>query len=114
MQRRRLGSTGIEVSPLCFGGNVFGWTVDEPTSFALLDAMVAAGVNFIDTADTYSRWVPGNRGGESETVIGNWLARRGRRDDLVIATKVGMEMGPQRCGRRPRRSRSRGCSRGRA
>jgi len=98
MQRRRLGNTGIEVSPLCFGGNVFGWTADEPTSFALLDTMVAAGVNFVDTADTYSRWVPGNQGGESETVIGNWLARRGRRDDVVIATKVGMEMGPGRKG----------------
>jgi aryl-alcohol dehydrogenase-like predicted oxidoreductase len=90
--RRPLGGAGIEVSPLCFGGNVFGWTVDEGTSFRLLDTFVAAGFNFVDTADVYSTWVPGHTGGESEAIIGRWLQRRGRRDDVVIATKVGMEM----------------------
>ncbi len=91
--RRTLGKSGIEVSSLCFGGNVFGWTADEATSFSLLDAFVAGGGNFIDTADVYSRWVPGHTGGESETLIGKWLARSGRRDAVVIATKVGMDMG---------------------
>jgi len=94
---RELGRSGLKVSPLCFGGNVFGWTADEETSFELLDAWVGAGFNFIDTADTYSRWVPGHKGGESETVIGRWLAQGGgRRDRVVIATKVGMDlsMGP--------------------
>jgi aryl-alcohol dehydrogenase-like predicted oxidoreductase len=75
-------------SPLCFGGNVFGWTVDERSSFALLDAFVASGMNFIDTADVYSRWKEGNQGGESETIIGNWLKSRGGREKLVIATKA--------------------------
>lgn len=84
-----LGSSGLEVLPLSFGGNVFGWTADEATSFQLLDAYVAAGGNFIDTADVYSAWKPGNSGGESEEIIGRWLAARGRPDDLVIATKVG-------------------------
>ena len=79
-ERRELGRSGLRVAPLCLGGNVFGWTIDEPTSFRLLDAFVAAGVNFIDTADVYSAWVPGNRGGESETIIGRWLAAGGRRD----------------------------------
>ncbi|UED84955.1 aldo/keto reductase [Streptomyces profundus] len=79
----------LQVSPLCLGGNVFGWTADEPTSFAVLDAYAAAGGNFVDTADVYSAWVEGNAGGESETIIGRWLARRGRRDDVVIATKAG-------------------------
>ena len=92
MQKRRLGKSSIEVSPLCFGGNVFGWTADEPTSFRLLDAFVAAGFNFIDTADSYSTWAPGHCGGESETVIGRWLKARGRRDQVVIATKVGSEV----------------------
>ncbi|MYT30879.1 MULTISPECIES: aldo/keto reductase [unclassified Streptomyces] len=82
-----LGS--LSVSTLCLGGNVFGWTADEAESFAVLDAYVAGGGNFIDTADVYSAWVPGNKGGESETVLGNWLASRGNRDDIVIATKVG-------------------------
>jgi aryl-alcohol dehydrogenase-like predicted oxidoreductase len=86
------------VSPLCFGCNVFGWTADEPTSFQLLDALAASGVNFIDTADVYSRWAPGNGGGESETIIGNWLKRGGARDKIIIATKVGMEMGPGQKG----------------
>ncbi|GCB92052.1 NADP-dependent aryl-alcohol dehydrogenase [Streptomyces noursei] len=84
---KSLGS--LSVSPLCLGGNVFGWTADEAESFAVLDAYVAGGGNFIDTADVYSAWVPGNKGGESETVLGNWLAARGNRDDVVIATKVG-------------------------
>jgi aryl-alcohol dehydrogenase-like predicted oxidoreductase len=93
MQQRMLGSTGFAVTPLAFGGNVFGWTADEPTSFSLLDAFVAAGGNLIDTADAYSRWVPGHTGGESEAIIGRWIARRGRHDDVVIATKVGSDMG---------------------
>jgi aryl-alcohol dehydrogenase-like predicted oxidoreductase len=93
MTFRELGRSGLQVSPLCFGGNVFGWTADEKTSFALLDAWVAAGFNFIDTADVYSRWVPGHKGGESEAVIGRWLAQGGgRRDKVVIATKVGMDV----------------------
>lgn len=95
---RPLGRSAIAVSPLCLGGNVFGWTADESTSFAILDAFVDAGGNFIDSADVYSRWVPGHRGGESETVIGRWLARSGKRSRVVIATKVGMDMGPQRKG----------------
>jgi aryl-alcohol dehydrogenase-like predicted oxidoreductase len=89
MQQRKLGQSPLAVTPLCLGGNVFGWTADEPTSFAILDAFVAHGGNAIDTADGYSYWVPGHHGGESETVIGRWLKRRGRRDDVVIATKVG-------------------------
>jgi aryl-alcohol dehydrogenase-like predicted oxidoreductase len=93
MQRRKLGQTDYQVAPLAFGGNVFGWTADEPTSFALLDAFVASGFNLIDTADSYSRWVEGHKGGESETIIGRWIAKRGRHDDVVIATKVGSDMG---------------------
>jgi aryl-alcohol dehydrogenase-like predicted oxidoreductase len=84
-----LGPSGVEVSELCLGGNVFGWTADEPTSLQLLDAYVDWGGNFIDTADTYSQWQDGHVGGESETIIGRWLARRSRRDDVVLATKVG-------------------------
>jgi aryl-alcohol dehydrogenase-like predicted oxidoreductase len=98
MDKRRLGKSGLEVSPLCFGGNVFGWTVDEPTSFGLLDAFVAAGFDFIDTADVYSRWAPGNKGGESEAILGEWMKQRGNRDKIIIATKVGMEMGPDKKG----------------
>ncbi len=98
MQMRRLGNSGLEVAPLAFGGNVFGWTADEPTSFRLLDAFVAAGFNLIDTADVYSRWAPGNRGGESETIIGKWLKQSGKRDKVILATKVGMEMGPDQKG----------------
>jgi len=93
-----LGKSGLEVAPLAFGGNVFGWTVDESTSFKLLDNFVAAGFNLIDTADVYSYWVPGNHGGESETIIGNWLKSSGDRKRVVIATKVGMEMGPDKKG----------------
>jgi len=88
----------LEVSPLCFGGNVFGWTADEATSFQLLDAFVDAGFNFIDTADVYSRWIQGNKGGESETIIGRWLKRSGKRNKIVLATKVGSEMGPAKKG----------------
>jgi len=83
-----IGTTSLDVFPLSLGGNVFGWTADEAQSRAVLDAYVAAGGNFIDTADSYSAWVPGNVGGESESIIGNWLAARGRRDDIVLATKV--------------------------
>jgi aryl-alcohol dehydrogenase-like predicted oxidoreductase len=92
--KRRLGRSNLEIAPLVFGGNIFGWTADEPTSFKLLDAFVASGLNMIDTADVYSKWVPGNHGGESETIIGNWLAKRGGRDKVLIATKLGVEMGP--------------------
>lgn len=94
MEKRKLGHSGLEVSPLCFGGNVLGWTIDEATSFEILDTFVGAGGNFIDTADVYSRWVPGNQGGESETILGRWLSKRGNRDSVVIATKVGNDMGP--------------------
>jgi len=93
MQKRRLGNTSLEIAPLVFGGNVFGWTADEPTSFAMLDRFFEAGLNAIDTADVYSRWVPGNSGGESETIIGNWMKSRGSRDSVVVVTKVGSDMG---------------------
>ncbi len=89
MQHRPLGRSGLACAPLAFGGNVFGWTADEATSFRLLDAFVEAGFNLVDTADVYSMWVEGNRGGESETIIGNWLARSGKRDRVLLATKVG-------------------------
>jgi aryl-alcohol dehydrogenase-like predicted oxidoreductase len=98
MDKRKLGKTGLEIAPLVFGGNVFGWTADEATSFALLDAFIGHGFNAIDTADVYSRWVPGNAGGESETIIGNWLKARRGRDRVVIVTKVGSEMGPGKNG----------------
>lgn len=94
MKQRQLGHSGLMVAPLCFGGNVFGWTVDQAGSFKLLDALVDAGCNFIDTADVYSRWAPGNKGGESETIIGNWLAKSGKRAEVVIATKIGMAPAP--------------------
>ncbi|KAA2212681.1 aldo/keto reductase [Teichococcus oryzae] len=101
MTTRPLGRSGLSVSPLCFGGNVFGWTANEAESFRLLDRFVEAGFNFIDTADVYSVWAPGHQGGESETVLGNWFARSGKRDQVVIATKVGMEMAPGRKGLKP-------------
>jgi aryl-alcohol dehydrogenase-like predicted oxidoreductase len=104
--RRELGRSGLQVSPLCFGGNVFGWTVDEATSFSLLDAWLDAGFNFIDTADVYSIWAPGHVGGESETIIGKWLARSGRRQQVVLATKVGKPMGPELKGLKPAYIRS--------
>ncbi len=93
MHLRPLGRSGLQVAPLAFGGNVFGWSADEATSFSLLDAFVDAGFNLVDTADVYSRWVPGHAGGESETVIGKWLKKSGKRHSVVIATKVGMDMG---------------------
>jgi len=98
MRKRRLGKSGLEVSPLAFGGNVFGWTVDESTSFELLDGFVSAGFDLIDTADIYSTWVPGHTGGESETIIGKWMKRNGNREKVTIATKVGLEMGPDKKG----------------
>jgi aryl-alcohol dehydrogenase-like predicted oxidoreductase len=98
MNKRKLGNSGLEVAPWVLGGNVFGWTADEATSFRLLDAFVDAGLNLVDTADVYSKWVPGHQGGESETVIGNWLAKSGKRDKVLIATKVGVEMGPGETG----------------
>ncbi len=93
IERRKLGSTGFEVAPLALGGNVFGWTADEKASFAVLDAFVAGGGDLIDTADSYSRWAPGHQGGESEIVIGHWIDRRGHHSDVLIATKVGSDMG---------------------
>lgn len=101
MKLRNLGRSDLKVSPLAFGGNIFGWTADEPTSFQLLDRFVAEGFNFIDTADMYSRWAPGNEGGESEMVIGKWLKKSGKRGQVIIATKVGMEMGPDKKGLAP-------------
>jgi aryl-alcohol dehydrogenase-like predicted oxidoreductase len=98
MEMRKLGNSGLSVAPLCFGGNVFGWTVDETTSFRLLDALAGSGINFIDTADVYSKWAPGNQGGESETIIGKWFKKTGKRTHVVLATKVGMEMAPDRKG----------------
>lgn len=93
MQKRPIGTSALHVAPLCFGGNVFGWTTDEKQSFQLLDAFIDQGFNFIDTADTYSRWVPGHTGGESETILGKWLKQRGGRENIIIATKVGGDMG---------------------
>jgi aryl-alcohol dehydrogenase-like predicted oxidoreductase len=93
MDKRQLGKSGIYVAPLTLGGNVFGWTIDEKKSFEILDAFAASGCNFIDTADVYSRWVPGNKGGESETIIGKWMKQSRNRDKIVIATKVGSDMG---------------------
>jgi len=98
MKKRILGNSGLEVAPLAFGGNVFGWTADAQTSFRLLDAFVAAGFNLIDTADVYSKFAPGNHGGESETIIGRWLKQGDRRDKVIIATKVGLEMEPDAKG----------------
>ncbi|HTB10563.1 MAG TPA: aldo/keto reductase [Bryobacteraceae bacterium] len=92
METRKLGGSSLKVSPLMLGGNVFGWTVEEPVSFEILDAYVDAGLNFIDTADIYSTWVTGHTGGESETIIGKWLKRSGKRSKIVLATKVGMQM----------------------
>jgi aryl-alcohol dehydrogenase-like predicted oxidoreductase len=96
MQKRRIGRSELQVSPLMFGGNVFGWTADEATSFSILDAFVDAGLDFIDTADVYSAWVPGNQGGESETIIGKWFKKSGKREQIVLATKVSKL--PQRKG----------------
>ncbi len=93
MQKRQVGRSELQVAPLMLGGNVFGWTIDEKTSFEILDGFVGAGFNFIDTADVYARWAPGNKGGESETVIGNWMRSRGNRDKVIVATKGGADMG---------------------
>ncbi len=101
MELRALGRSGLQVSPLAFGGNVFGWTVDEALSFRLLDAWVDAGFNFVDTADVYSAWVPGHTGGESETIIGKWLKQTGKRNRIVLATKVGKPMGDGKVGLSP-------------
>jgi aryl-alcohol dehydrogenase-like predicted oxidoreductase len=98
MQKRKLGSTGPEVPVLCLGGNVYGWTLPEASVFRQLDAAVEAELNFIDTADVYSRWVPGHQGGESETILGRWFAGGGKRKDVILATKVGMEMGEGKKG----------------
>ncbi len=98
MEKRSLGQSSLKVSPITFGCNVFGWTTDEKTSFALLDAWLDAGFNFLDTADVYSRWHQGNSGGESETIIGDWLQARGNRDKVVLATKLGIEMAPGKQG----------------
>lgn len=102
MNKRELGRTGIQVPPLTFGGNVFGWTVDQAASFNLLDALLDHQLNFIDTADVYSSWVEGNKGGESETIIGNWLKKTGKRDQIILATKVGKPMGEGKVGLSPR------------
>ncbi len=101
MQTRELGRSGLKVAPLAFGGNVFGWTADESRSFELLDAFVEAGGNLVDTADVYSRWVPGHSGGESETILGKWLARPGNRSKVLVATKAGMDMGGENKGLAP-------------
>lgn len=99
LAKRKLGKTNLQIAPLVFGGNVFGWTVDKDTSFALLDRFVDAGLNAIDTADAYSAWVPGHQGGESETIIGQWLkADASRREKVVLITKVGAPLGPDRSG----------------
>ncbi|WP_344768592.1 aldo/keto reductase [Pedobacter ginsengiterrae] len=93
MEKRILGKTDLNIAPIVFGGNVFGWTIDEQKSFEILDHFIETGFNFIDTADVYSRWVPGNKGGESETIIGNWLKKHNKRHDVILATKVGSDMG---------------------
>ena len=98
MKKRQLGRSGIQISPLVLGTNVFGWTADRPTAFAILDRFAAAGFEAIDTADVYSAWAPGNRGGESEAIIGEWMASRARRHDTIVVTKVGSEMGPGQKG----------------
>ncbi len=98
MEKRRLGQSDIHTAPLCLGGNVYGWTLDEAASFQILDEFVAAGFDFIDTADVYSTWVPGHVGGESETIIGKWLRKRGNRDRIILATKVGWLMPPDQKG----------------
>jgi aryl-alcohol dehydrogenase-like predicted oxidoreductase len=98
MQTKKLGHSDLHVTPLMLGGNVFGWTADAATSFAILDAFVDRGFNFIDTADVYSRWKPGNHGGESESILGQWFAHSGKRDKVILATKVGMDMGDNKKG----------------
>ena len=98
MEKRKLGFAGPEVPAICLGGNVYGWTLPEEEAFRQLDAALNAGLNFVDTADVYSRWVPGNKGGESETILGKWFAKTGKRKDVILATKVGNEMGADKKG----------------
>jgi len=98
VQKRKLGKSNLEIAPLVFGGNVFGWTVDEQGSFKLLDTFLDAGFNCVDTADVYSKWKPGNKGGESETIIGNWFKARGNRTKVILASKCGLEMAPDKKG----------------
>lgn len=98
MHKRRLGRTSLQIAPLVFGGNVFGWTADAKTSFDLLDRFLEAGLNAIDTADVYSAWAPGNKGGESETIVGDWMKSRGNREKVIVVTKVGSPMGPGKKG----------------
>jgi len=93
MEKRKLGSAGPKVPVICLGGNVYGWTLPEAETFRQLDAALDAGLNFVDTADVYSRWAPGHKGGESETILGKWFAKTGKRKDIILVTKVGMEMG---------------------
>jgi aryl-alcohol dehydrogenase-like predicted oxidoreductase len=102
MQMRKLGRTDLSVAPLVLGGNVFGWTADKKASFAVLDAFAGAGLNAIDTADAYSTWVPGNEGGESETIIGEWMKARGNRSRVIVITKVGSPMGKGKEGLKAR------------
>jgi aryl-alcohol dehydrogenase-like predicted oxidoreductase len=102
MQKRKLGNTGVDVSAVMLGGNVFGWTVNETDSFRLLDAAFDAGLNSVDTADVYSRWISGHKGGESETILGKWFARSGKRDQVFLATKAGMDMGDGKQGLAPK------------
>ena len=98
MEKRKLGSAGPEVPVICLGGNVYGWTLPEAETFRQLDAALDAGLNFVDTADVYSRWVPGHKGGESETIIGKWFAKTGKRKNVILATKVGMDLGDGKQG----------------
>ncbi|GAB6121303.1 aldo/keto reductase [Dysgonomonas termitidis] len=98
MKKRKIGKSKLEVYPFCLGGNVFGWTADEKASFEILDAYTDAGFNFIDTANVYSAWAPGNKGGESESIIGNWLKRSGKRENFIISTKVGAALSPDSKG----------------
>jgi len=102
MQLRRLGRTDLSIAPLVLGGNVFGWTADKKASFAVLDRFLEAGLNAVDTADVYSSWAPGNSGGESETIIGEWMKARGNRRRVIVITKVGSPMGQGKEGLSPR------------
>lgn len=98
MEKRQLGNTDLQIYPIAFGGNVFGWTLDEKKSFEILNGFTEAGFNFIDTADVYSRWKPGNSGGESEKIIGNWMKEKKNRHDIILTTKVGSDMGDGKKG----------------
>src|ERR1700761_3970565 len=98
MERVKLGKSELNVPVICLGGNVYGWTVPEADAFRQLDAALESGLNFIDTADVYSRWAPGHQGGESETILGKWFAKSGKRGEVILATKVGMDMGDGKQG----------------